>query len=283
VLLLFSSASALEKQTPVRTPCPAIFVLVSEGRSGSSAITDTVAKLTQSTGAKLTTELFGEDTHQMAALKDPLSMMVKWLEAKCGRTTGLRGFKFKPYFRLDASGQFEDKKWAAVMGWLHYHGASVLYSYRNPLDRIISGKTDEALDKLGIHQAHCQPLDKACIKAHQDVRVTLPTAEELKKALAGEVTHRSRLMAMFRRHHIRYKYVTFERLFSAPESEQLASWRDVIQFLQPQRSSSFSMSALKQARSGTIRVGAPHQKDRVKNYGEVVATLNGTAFQPLLH
>ena len=43
------------------------------------------------------------------------------------------------------------------------------------------------------------------------------------------------------------------------------------------------MSELEVARRGTIRVGSPHRKDRVRNYDEVRKTLIGTKFAGLLH
>ena len=289
MLLLAATSFAASNATVAPTlanlqpsSCPAIFVLVSAGRSGSTVIADALEKLTQSEGATLKTELFGSDSKDMYQLAHPLLKMVGWLRAKCDRAAGLIGFKLKPYFELDASGQFADPKWGAVMAWLHDHNASVVYSHRNPLDTLISGKTDEMLNKGGIHQAHCQPSDKACIKAHQ-VFVTLKEGELLKKDLARSIATQSRLVAMFRRYGIRYMHVTYEQLFSAPEEMQLALWRNMTQFLQPHRTVSVSMSALTKARSSTIRVGAPHQEDRVLNYGKVVATLNGTAFQNLLH
>lgn len=259
-------------------------MLVSAGRSGSTVIADALENLTQSEGATLSSELFGSSSSQMDHLADPLLQMVVWLHAKCDhhRAAGLIGFKLKPYFELDASGQFADPKWGAVMAWLHDHNASVVYSHRNPLDTLISGRTDHMLDKSGTHQAHCRPSDKACIKAHQ-VFVTLEEGERLKEKLARSIARQSRLVAMFRRYGIRYMHVTYEQLFSAPEEMQLALWRNMTQFLQPHRTVPVSKDALKNARSGTIRVGAPHQEDRVLNYGKVVATLNGTAFQNLLH
>lgn len=291
MLLLAATSFAASHATIVPTlanfqpsSCPAIFVLVSAGRSGSKVIADALEKLTQSEGATLSSELFGSSSSQMDHLANPLLQMAVWLHAKCDqhRAAGLIGFKLKPYFELDASGQFADPKWGAVMAWLHDHNASVVYSHRNPLDTLISGRTDHMLDKSGTHQAHCRPSDMACIKAHQ-VFVTLEEGERLKEQLARSIARQSRLVAMFRRYGIRYMHVTYEQLFSAPEEMQLALWRNMTQFLQPHRTVPVSKDALKNARSGTIRVGAPHQEDRVLNYGKVVATLNGTAFQNLLH
>ena len=173
-----------------------------------------------------------------------------------------------------------------MMAWLHDNDASILYSHRNHVDRIISGKVDE----LSMSAAHCTALDQACVEAHEQARVTMETGDTLLEELREDVRKQSALLAMLVRSGIRYQTVTFEQLFD--ESDSLATWYRVLQFLTPKQAKRYSAISgsqviperdLEEALSSTIRVGAPHQEARVSNYGEVVATLEGTEFQSLLH
>ena len=90
MLLLAATSFAASNATVAPTlanlqpsSCPAICVLVSAGRSGSTVIADALEKLTQSEGATLKTELFGSDSKDMYQLAHPLLKMVGWLRAKC--------------------------------------------------------------------------------------------------------------------------------------------------------------------------------------------------------
>ena len=224
----------------------------------------------------------------MEALKAPVSVMTQWFRAKCREhpAAGLIGFKFKPYFDIDAAGQPAEQKWARTMAWLRDYNVSVLFSHRNPLDVSISGKTDAELDRQDPqhqHQhAHCRPSEHACISMHASVRVELPTGDNLLRSLDYSTKTRMAQLRMLTEYGIRHMAVTFEQLFDAQDNNKLANWHEVVQFLHPQ-AAALQWPQLTRALGVTVRVGSHHQGDRVRNYQQVQETLNGTAFQGLLH
>lgn len=284
------AAIMLASRAPTAEPTPPKhcqkFVLMSFGRSGTTAIANAIEVLTE--GTSLDRELMGGSPSEMGRVDDPVSTARSYLSRQCTYhpTAGLTGFKLKPFMDVSAAGQPTESRWADWMTWLRDNNASVLYSHRNALDRIISGQSTVEVNNLhGNQKWHfCSPGDNACIDAHTNTRVTLKTGDQLLSRIREDLVASERILMMLTRYGIRHHAVTFEMLFDGSENEQLATWRGVIRFLQPWRTDDdVSTGAVANALGGTIRVGAHHQKDRVANYPSVVGTLNTTEFANLLH
>jgi len=79
--------------------------------------------------------------------------------------------------------------------------------------------------------------------------------------------------------------VNYEDLFLADSENRSATWRRVVQFLQPERMDvhAISESDVARALNLTAKTSPSHQRDKVTNYDDVVSTLTGTEFEPLLH
>jgi len=264
------------------------YLLMSFGRSGTTAISNAIEVLTRSEGTSLAHELMGGNAREFFQVDDPVSTARSYLRRQCAShpTAGLTGFKFKPFMDVSASGQPTESRWAELMTWLRNNNASVLYSHRNALDRIISGQSTVEVNNLHAdkHWHFCSPGNNACIDANTNTRVTLKTGDQLLSKIREDLLASERILIMLTRYRIRHHAVTFEMLFDGSENEQLATWRGVIRFLQPWRTDDdVSTGAVANALGGTIRVGAHHQKDRVANYPSVVGTLNTTEFANLLH
>jgi len=281
LLACFAAGIPTPGQASPTWHCPQKFVLVTEGRSGSTPMANAIEYLTHSQGTTLHTELLGSEHTHMA--KDPVSIMTKWFQTSCWYHphAGLIGFKFKPYIDINSSGQPKESKWGATMKWLKGHNAKLLKTHRNHLDKMISGEVDKVMDKLGF-AAHCEPDEHKCIQAHQDAKVTMLTGDALLRRLKTDTDKDDAVVAMLKRYGLNFHVSSFESLFDAPENEQLKEWQAVLKFLRPS-APTLTKSELAKAQGGTIRVGSSHQKDRVKNYEDVKETLKGTKFEKLLH
>ena len=162
---------------------------------------------------------------------------------------------------------------------------SVVMNTRNLMDRMISGATyDLVRGEMGKHLSpHCTPQDTKCIDDHLNAHVDMPTGSTL---LARLRENRSpRVAKMLHIYNFRHLRVNYEDLFLADSENRSATWRRVVQFLQPERKDVHDISEKDVARALNItaKTSPSHQRDKVKNYDDVVSTLTGTELEPLLH
>ena len=94
----------------------------------------------------------------------------------------------------------------------------------------------------------------------------------------------ARVAEMLRIYGFRHLRVN-EDLFLADSEDRSGAWRRVVQFLQPERMDvhAISESDVARALNLTAKTSPSHQRDKVKNYDDVVSTLTGTELEPLLH
>ena len=83
--------------------CPPKMVLISEGRSGSSATLSAIEMLTHSPQSFATKEILGGNPWQMAKVSDPTSIMEAFYRDTCKEHphAALMGFKLKPYIGFE--------------------------------------------------------------------------------------------------------------------------------------------------------------------------------------
>jgi len=265
--------------------CPPKMVLISEGRSGSSATLSAIQMLTHSPHS-FGSEILGSNAEQMAK-SNPTSIMEAFYRHTCKEHPGaaLMGFKLKPYIDFEPGGQLREEKWRAAFAWLRENNVSVVMNTRNLMDRMISGATyDLVRGEMGKHLSpHCTPQDTKCIDDHLNAHVDMPTGSTL---LARLRENRSpRVAKMLHIYNFRHLRVNYEDLFLADSENRSATWRRVVQFLQPERMDvhAISESDVARALNLTAKTSPSHQRDKVTNYDDVVSTLTGTEFEPLLH
>ena len=163
---------------------------------------------------------------------------------------------------------------------------SIVINQRNVLDKMISGATNDLMrEEMGkqLHGSHCSPQDTKCIDEHLNAHVDLPSGSTLLAQLRDNPS--ARVAEMLRIYGFRHLRVNYEDLFLADSEDRSAAWRRVVQFLQPERKDVHDISERDVARALNItaKTSPSHQRDKVKNYDDVVSTLTGTELEPLLH
>ena len=163
---------------------------------------------------------------------------------------------------------------------------SIVINQRNVLDKMISGATNDLMrEEMGkqLHGSHCSPQDTKCIDEHLNAHVDLPSGSTLLAQLRDNPS--ARIAEMLRIYGFRHLRVNYEDLFLADSEDRSAAWRRVVQFLQPERKDVHDISERDVARALNItaKTSPSHQRDKVKNYDDVVSTLTGTELEPLLH
>jgi hypothetical protein len=83
------------------------------------------------TTSRVSGELFGATSGEMAKLSDPLRVMLDYLHTQqIDNPNSIVGFKWKPYYH--------NESYQRVWEWVAKHNVKVVYNSRNPLDIYIS-------------------------------------------------------------------------------------------------------------------------------------------------
>lgn len=279
--------------------------MLSEGRSGSSVLCEGIAALTRSPSHldhgmgnlhNLAHELLGSDRKSMENQTDPISEMSQWFSSICEwyPTSGVIGFKMKPYFNISTTGQFSDPKWAASFVWMRQSNMSIVYNHRqNLLDKVISdfAFVDQGHNGTVRAPAHCRADDSACIAQRHEQRVKLPTGKWLVHILREHATLHASVLAFLEQSGLRYTTVTYEQLLPGTAGSTAAwlYWQRLLHFLRPAKApcrahfSNITSDDVAAALQITAQTTARHQEDRVENFADVVQTLLGTEFESQLH
>jgi hypothetical protein len=213
-------------------------------------------------------ELFGQNAPEMARLADPLGAMLTYLEAAQAQYPGkIIGFKWKPYYHHE--------RYEKVWSWLVLKQVRIIYSVRNPLDVLISS-THRHEDR-GKANCNAGKGAAACVKVQQSIKIDvvmsrlIPMLNEQKRMIADISTRLT---------HADYNYydITYEEVNHGPMEERLAHVQALADFIQPGHTVTESVF-----NTSVVYIGRYHQREKVENYDEVVAALNGTRFARYLH
>ncbi|KAJ1411122.1 hypothetical protein B484DRAFT_455682 [Ochromonadaceae sp. CCMP2298] len=141
-----------------------------------------------------------------------------------------------------------------LLQWLGDRGVKIVYNFRNPLDVLISSD-----------------------KHHEDVRLTLNTHSLLKR-LDNLYHLREMDLARAAQFHVPFLSMGYSDFAEGSKANQLKALQRIGDFLGVDR-----QLTLKDLRVPTVSTAPVSQEDQLRNYAEVVKTLNGTKDQGLLH
>jgi hypothetical protein len=262
ILLLVITAAVMCRNEGRVDPSKVVIVL-SHGRSGSTEVCGIVSNLV---GGRIYGELFGGTRDKMAAVPDPLELALRYLEAQQEAYPGkIVGFKWKPYHH--------GPKYQKVWDWVAKRGVKVVYSYRNPLDVLISSSRSHEEDAV----YNCKTGDDKCVDAQQALQTelnldtVLESLERLKIEGISTIVHLSQ-------NNVTYFDVTYEGLNHGSMEARLSYLQGLADFLRPGKTA--TKAAFK---VGTEYIGHYHQNETVSNYAALVVKLKGTRFSRYLH
>ena len=273
-------------------------VLISQGRSGSSAIWDIMSGLVSPSvqvvredpghGPDMITRFMTDkETSGHCWLVNVLCKyqlnLVDSLETKPDDNglPPLYGTKWKPYlpgFNMTAA--------RAALKWIANEApyVKVVYSERNPLDVQFS-RIKHAID-VG---AHCEVTDVECIARHQQVaahtHIPIETLLSDLEDIAGTSRKAREIMD---RLHVPHVVIDYEKLFFDDTADE---WKRTVDFLledgngKQQRKRRFNDITQETVKSVMqfASTSSGNRSASVANYDEVVKTLLETKFEPLLY
>jgi len=271
---------------------PLPVVLISMGRSGSSAIWETMAVLTGQGSQPI--ELPGENLEETAVFFESLAnrgdssgrWMFKYFyenqkeRIKRDQSEGIVGFKWKPYpsFFSEAA----QKSLGAIAKSCPQ--IKVVRSRRNALDVYLSLEkhSNDSIDRI---PAHCKPDDFKCIEKHYarstGMNVSVPKMLSRMKAfvrLEDQVDENLDALG------IPHVDVSYELLFSDDENVVVDEWDRVFKFLEigPTKGNGLSAELIRNAPGMAVTSTHSH-KEMIANYEEVRSALSNTPFESLLN
>jgi len=271
---------------------PRPVVLISMGRSGSSAIWKTMAVLTGH--GSQPKELPGETQTETAEFFESLAVQGdfsgRWMfkffyknqkkRIYCDQSEGIVGFKWKPYPSFFS--ESAQKSLGAIAKSCPQ--IKVVRSRRNALDVYLSQEkhSNDSIEKI---PAHCRPDDFKCIEKHYaratGMNVSVPKLlSRLKDFVRLEDQVDENLDALG----ILHVNVSYELLFSDDENVVIDEWDRVFKFLEigPTKGNGLSAELIRNAPGMAVTSTHSH-KDMIANYEEVRSALSNTPFETLLN
>ena len=275
------------------------FVVMSLGRSGSSAIQDTLRRLTgvephtwhrsrssdQSGLISPGDEILGSgDKADMDAFagakcqnRSAILYTVKNFFHRYCEGSNAASFKLKPYFEMMPGKNASlgiTEPWQELFRWMKSAHVRVIWSSRNPLDVIMSS----AKHAMSHVSAHCK--DHACVaKAEEaDSHVTLDvesTMVHLRKEYDGK--RDTQIRVTLDRIQIPYFKATYEDFFCGPHASRLKAWKSAVRFTNPNLNESYvdklTMKTVTNDEGGILATHTSTQADGAANFAEIEAAI----------
>ena len=160
----------------------------------------------------------------MIKLKNPIDVVDKYF-SKFKNTEDLILFKWKPHEYFvpeDERLQYND-----LWEFVAINCIAVVYSYRNPLDMIISKTKHEQTNV----RAHCRVTDLKCIEKHHGVSLQLKTDLLVAKIARHERIHKE-ILEDLKLHKVYYFQTIYEELFF--EADRTKNWEHLMSFIDKQ-------------------------------------------------
>jgi len=275
---------------------PQPVILISMGRSGSSAIWDTMSTLTGQKSAAV--EIPGSSVPQTKAFFDALAsngdFAGQWMydfmlriqnrRIRSNQGNGIVGFKWKPYpsffdepalMTLKAIAESKDPQ------------VKVVRSRRNALDVYISSLKHGDFGRTvgGSIPAHCTPSDIICIEKHhqREVGMQIPVQSML-TVLSNLVAQEDKVDQTLDELGVPHVDVSYDLLFSDNHNTMIDEWNKIFTFLGmgPTKGNGLTVDVIKNAPD--IAVTSIHDHNvTIENYEEVRTALSATPFLGLLH
>ena len=131
--------------------------------------------------------------------------------------------------------------------------------------------------------SHCGAHDRACEKSVLNQRADINTKHLLKELEIDDGRHRAMLKMLARRTNLRSISVSFEEMLTGPFKQRLPIWQKAMELIWPMGSPQVTVTDIQKVLHTSAATSKVQQKDKVKNYKEVVAALKGTKYERLLH
>lgn len=276
---------------------PTTAILISQGRSGSSVLWDTLSRLSgdatvahEVTGGNRNSsrEFFENVNHVDWATKRLCNIQRKYMrdEKKDQHKYALVGFQWKP-FRTT----FDHPMAVAGMKVMSDQNVKVIHLTRNPLDRYLSNLKHRGKQHSDEVPAHCKTDDLTCIKNHETqakgISIELSTDEEQEAFIAHLRETRSNAKVYEEKldtFGIKHIHVYYEALFDhEAKDEYLADeWMRIFQFLGIGPQNDLTMGDVRKAFEYASTTPKSHE-EIISNFKEVKKVLSGTDLIDLLH
>jgi len=271
---------------------PLPVVLISMGRSGSSAIWQTMAALTGH--GSQPKELPGETPTETALFFETLAnrgdFSGRWMfkyfyknqkeRIKLDQSEGIVGFKWKPYPSFFS----ESAQKSLGASSKSCPQIKVVRSRRNALDVYLSQEkhSNDSIDKI---PAHCKPDNFKCIEKHYaretGMNIFVP---HLLSRMEDFVRLEDQVDENLDALGIPHVNVSYELLFSDDENVVVDEWDRVFKFLEIGPTKGNGLSAVLIRNAPGMAVTSTHShKDMIANYEEVRSALSNTPFETLLN
>ena len=254
-------------------------IVLSQGRSGSTGVFQAISNLTGQ--SMFVTEYTGRSPDESDKfltkhahdegewLLDYLSKLQKQIPK-----AGVVGFKWKPFRQFSSyKGGVDALKLMSQTD----PPVKVIYSYRNPLDVMISDAKHQA-SKFSIGWM-CKRGDDKCVQEHQAYRVKLET-KTLVNTLQKLHQQQVQLENLLEYHKVPHLKTTYESLFF--NNGDAEPWMEIFRFLGVGPSEGLTMEMVQEA-AGTADTSLHRHSDSLSNYAEVERVLKGSEFHDLLH
>ena len=276
-LLLFSSLASPSSAFYSNGTHGDVVVVMSRGRSGSSWLCEVVKGTDELNKAKIMLELFGGDNKQMEKVKNPLQTMTAYLaEERRLNPKGYIGFKWK---LLDLKGDYGGHdKFAAALHYLVQQRVPILYMYRNYLDRVISSYKYEEAKYDDKYLSHCDPKDTMCITEHKNAKYDVDIKHLLRSLEKYDKLHVETVQRLAREKAVHMTF-SYDDLAFGDADTKLAILQRILDLMYPGGNKVASLEMLQTKFAVT---SDRDQSSRVKNYGEVIAAVEGTRYAGLL-
>lgn len=248
----------------------AVVITLSDGRSGSTFITDVLENLY---GAKtldppLSHELFGSGKNDMMEKRNHTQFMIDFInkQRKSNPKSIVAGFKWKPY--IVSKGYDKAWKYVASQGWI------VVHNTRNWLDVFISHSKHKQFDVAG----HCAAGNKNCLHKSENALPYINVSKALQyvdEAIIDSQRHDYFLRTLgVPLYEVRYEDFAF-----GSKKLKLHHLQNLCDFLLYPAHKKVSMKMLS---TETVATSDYSQKEKVKNWQELYDKFKDSRYAYLL-
>ena len=272
---------------------PTPFIYFSAGKSGSSAVWTILSNLTG--GENNAREWIGGNNAEMKEFYenvlvgpnesyDWITQHLCRLQHEYNPTSGIVGFKWKPYTQMDHKYTTMGLRLAQLQDTPRIRA---VYLRRNILDRIASTRKRLVMIKETGHvSGHCrksfdEEKFKRCMEEVKkyEQSIALPTGKELIKLVRTEDNQYSKVVSLLDSIGIEHMDLSYGKLFDANNTDE---WIRAFKFLGKGPTENLSMEEVQEA-AGQVRTNFVPRSERITNFQDVVATLEGTEYAHYLY
>lgn len=254
-------------------PKPVIFI--SRGRSGSSAIWETIGNLTGY--VTRSHELTGSDPDESRKFFRSVDNNGDWMLQDLSRkqllypNAGIVGFQWKPFDMCTETALAALR----IVASSERPKISVILSRRNPLDILISQAKHTS--KL---PAHCRKGDAKCSDKHQ-MKIAFPV-ENLLGKLRLLKEGDDKVVDLLEDFGVSFVQVTYEKLFTPEVKGDISEWKRILSFLGMELPESKFATIQTATSIAPTHMLNESRSDRLTNFDEVYDVLKGTEFEKML-